>query len=70
MTIRQRAITCGGGGNGASTSGDFNVADGRDGASNTGSGGGGAGGPTGNIDQEDCRGGNGGSGIIVVRYTV
>jgi hypothetical protein len=58
----------GGGGRGGYGSGDYTTASGTDGLPNTGSGGGGGGGPVLGIDQTQAVGGNGGSGIVIVRY--
>ena len=58
----------GGGGRGGYSVADYTAASGTDGLPNTGSGGGGGGGPIGAIDQTQVVGGNGGSGIVIVRY--
>ena len=59
----------GGGGVGGTSSGSSAAAcTGSNATPNTGGGGGGAGGPVGSIDQTQQFGGNGGSGIVIIRY--
>lgn len=58
------------GGDGGTSGENASTIVGGNGQANRGGGGGGAGGPTGSLDQTAHSGGNGGSGVVIIRYAV